>query len=92
MSRRSRDALVGLMVALAPFAYKQFVSGNTVLGAVTAVAVGALALLYRYADAQVIEAVGDADAEELRPVLRRVAQWVRRLAGVLRERTRGGIR
>ncbi|GGO01733.1 hypothetical protein [Haloarcula pellucida] len=76
--RRARDAIVGLLVALAPFAYKQLVLGNRTTAAVTAVAMAGLVLVYRYADARTIEAAAGADAEDLKPVLRRVGRTIRR--------------
>lgn len=78
-TRRARDALVALLIALAPFAYKQAVTGNRVVAGVTIVVMGGVIVVYRYADARVIEAVAtEADAEELKPLLRRVGRWLRR--------------
>jgi len=77
--RQARDAVVGLLIALAPFAYKQFTLGYKHVAGLTAVVMLALILIYRYADAKVIEAAGEiADADELKPVLRRVGRSLRR--------------
>ncbi|MBX0325742.1 hypothetical protein EGH21_22250 [Halomicroarcula sp. F13] len=84
--RKARDAVVGLLIALAPFAYKQVLLGNRVVGVLTAVVMALLVFVYRYADAQVIETardVADADndgavADDLQPVLRRVGRQVKR--------------
>jgi|GEM_PF-5518238 len=84
--RKARDAIVGLLIALAPFAYKQITLGNRVVGGTTIVVMCSLILVYRYADAQLIEAareVADADgddavADDLKPVLRRVGRFFRR--------------
>jgi len=89
MSKRKRtvrDSIVALLVALAPFAFEQFAAGSDIVAAVTAVVMLVLALVYRYVDAQVIEAasdVADVDgdgevADDLKPVLRRVGRFIRR--------------
>lgn len=83
MSRKprwARDGVVGLLIALAPFAYKQATLGNGFVAGVTIVVMGLLVLAYRYADARVVEAVREADdAEDLKPVIRRVARKLRQL-------------
>jgi len=84
--RRARDAIVALLIALAPFAYKQATLGNQFIAGVTAAMMVTLVLIYRYADAKVIEAareIADADddgavADDLKPVLRRVGRFIRR--------------
>lgn len=78
-ARRARDALAALLVALAPFAYKQFVLGRTVVASVTVATMVGIGLAYRYADARALEHLAsEADADELKPVLRRVGRYVRR--------------
>jgi len=69
---------MGLIVALASFAYQEFAQGRRVTGAATLAAVAVLFLVYREADARTIEYFAGADAEELQPVLRRVGRAVRR--------------
>jgi len=84
--RTARDSIVALLVALAPFAFEQFATGSDIVAAITAVVMVLLALVYRYVDAQVIETArdvadvdGDGDvADDLKPVLRRVGQFIRR--------------
>ncbi|MEA5387109.1 hypothetical protein VB779_08610 [Haloarculaceae archaeon H-GB11] len=76
--RRARDALVGLLVALAPFAYKQFLAGNQYVAGVTLALMAGLGLVYRYADARAMEAVAEGDVDELKPVLRRVGRRLRK--------------
>lgn len=84
--RKARDAIVGLLIALAPFAYKQVTLGHHATGGATVAVMCSLVLVYRYADAQLIEAareVADADnddavADDLKPVLRRVGRFFRR--------------
>jgi predicted membrane-bound mannosyltransferase len=78
-SRNTRDAVVGLLIALTPFAYKQFIAGNDVVAAVTLAVMLGLVLAYRFLDAKVIEAALDADdADDLKPILRRLGKSIRR--------------
>ena len=77
--RRARDAIVGLLVALAPFAYKQAISGDPYVAGVTAALMLGLVALYRYADARAIEVALEAgDADDLKPVLRRIGRQLRK--------------
>ena len=80
-TRRARDALVGLLVALAPFAYKQHVLGHDYVAGLTIVVMAGVIVAYRYADAKTLEAVAAVapeDADELKPILRRAGRWLRR--------------
>ena len=77
-TRRARDAIMGLIATLAAFAYQQILAGRYRTAAITAIVIGALFTVYRYADARVIEAVADAEADELKPVLRRLGRLLRR--------------
>lgn len=77
-TRRARDAVMGLIVALAPFAYQQFVQGNHAVASVTALVVVLLYLVYREADARTLDAVAGADAEEIQSVIRRIGRFLRR--------------
>ncbi|MDS0284723.1 hypothetical protein [Haloarcula onubensis] len=85
-TRGARDAVMGLMIALASFAYQQFVNGNTEVAAVTAVVVVLLFGVFREADARTIEYFAGPDAEELKPLLRRLGRWLRRI--IVRYRAR----
>lgn len=80
--KKARDAIVGVIVVLAPFAYESAVAGEYYTAGVTGALVGLLVLLYRYADARVLEELAQADpadAEELKPILRRLGRALRRL-------------
>jgi len=77
-TRTARDALMGLIVALASFAYQQFVNGSRITGGLTLAVVVGLFLVYREADARTIEYFAGADAEELQPILRRAGRALRR--------------
>lgn len=85
-SRRTRDALVALLVSLGPFAYTELLAGNHATAGLTLAVMAGIAAVYRYADARVIETVADTDAEELKPVLRRIGRRLR--TGIDRARNR----
>jgi hypothetical protein len=77
--RNARDAVVGLLIALAPFAYKSALQGQPYVAGVTVTVMGGLVVVYRYADARAIEEALDADeAADLKPILRRVGRVLRR--------------
>lgn len=77
--RRARDAVFALLLALAPFAYKQLLAGDDVVAGVTVAVMVGLVLAYRFLDARTIEAALDADdAEDLKPLLRRIGRAIRR--------------
>lgn len=83
--RKARDAIVGLLVPLGAFAYQQAILGRHIVAGITTLVMLFMVLVYRYWDAQLIEAaseVADADndgnvADDLKPVLRRAGRFVR---------------
>lgn len=92
-SRTARDALVALLVVLAPYAAEQWYLCNHYVAAATTMAMGALVLLYRYADARTLEVVAQTapeNADEFKPVLRRAGNMLEQLVESAKERRKGG--
>lgn len=73
-------ALLGLMLALAPFAYKQFVIGNVYVAGVTVVAIVLVDQARRHVESQLVQAVLDSEEstpEAAKPVLLTVGRALR---------------
>jgi len=81
MSRQTRDAVVTLIAGLAAIVGELLRSGNDYAAAVAVIAMVLAALAYRYLDAKTLEAIAPDDADELKPILRRVGRAIRRRAG-----------
>lgn len=91
-TRRARDSILGLMVALAPFAYKQWALGNLWAAGLTTGVVGGLFLAYRFADARMLRALAEAEAvddpEAVGSAIETAAAAARSIAGRVRGRFR----
>ena len=92
-TRTVRDGLLALLVVLAPYAAEQWLLCNHYTAAVTMVGMGAVLLLYRYADARALEALAQTapdDADEFKPILRRAGKALEQLVERAQERRKGG--
>jgi hypothetical protein len=76
--RTQRDGLIGALVSLGLLVQEFIRAGNDAAAAATLVAMLLVFVAYRYLDAKTLEAIAPDDADELKPILRRVGRAIRR--------------
>lgn len=86
MSKRHKageKAILTLMLALAPFAYKQYMIGNVYVAGVTVVAIIGLDQARRHVESQLVQAILDSDEstpQAAKPLLVQLGRSIRKRA------------